>query len=52
MGFYEFRPGGKFLLSAGELVCKRNVVTQNICNNALFLIAGYDTTQLNKVRLV
>ncbi|XP_065225614.1 lipase 3-like isoform X2 [Planococcus citri] len=51
MGFYEFRPGGKFLLYAGQMVCKRNVVTQNICNNVLFLIAGYDTSQLNKTSL-
>ncbi|KAK7576284.1 hypothetical protein V9T40_012570 [Parthenolecanium corni] len=33
------------------MACQRNAVTKNICDNVLFLIAGNDTSQLNKTSL-
>lgn len=33
----------------GQLVCKDEAFTQMLCSNVLFLIAGYNSAQLNTV---
>lgn len=34
---------------AGQVICKKEALTQALCSNLLFLIVGYDSEQLNKV---
>lgn len=34
---------------AGRNLCRDQAVTQIVCENILFLIAGYSSDQLNKV---
>jgi hypothetical protein len=49
MGVYEFLPHTELLSLIGEVLCNDNAITVDICSNVLFLIAGYDSSQLNKV---
>jgi hypothetical protein len=51
MGIYEFLPQSELLSLVGEIFCNEEAITVDICSNVLFLIAGYDTQQLNKVRV-
>ena len=48
-GLYEFIPNGKILTDVAGQLCYDRGITQYICTNILFLIAGYDSQQLNKV---
>ncbi|KAK7582254.1 hypothetical protein V9T40_013699 [Parthenolecanium corni] len=50
-GFYEFIPNGKLITDFGGQLCYDRAITQYICKNILFLIAGYDSQQLNKTTL-
>jgi hypothetical protein len=49
MGSYEFMPNSELLTLIGQEMCKEQAVTVDICANALFMFAGYDSTQLNMV---
>ncbi|KAI5703784.1 hypothetical protein M8J75_016203 [Diaphorina citri] len=51
LGFYEFLPNNKFLVLVDQMLCQRGSLIQGICDNVLFLIAGYDSEQLNKTVL-
>lgn len=48
-GIYEFLPSNRFFALAGKDVCEENVVTVEMCENAIFLVAGYKSDQLNAV---
>nr|XP_018905705.1 PREDICTED: lipase 3-like [Bemisia tabaci] len=48
LGYYEFLPNQRFLSLVNQTVCQQGSLGRGICNNALFLIAGYDTNKLNK----
>lgn len=50
LGYYEFRPNGKILLFAGKAFCEANSLAEGVCDNLLFLYAGYDSKRLIKVR--
>jgi len=51
LGYYEFRPNGKILLFAGKAFCEANSLAEGVCDNMLFLYAGYDSKRLIKVRV-
>ncbi|VVC24413.1 Partial AB-hydrolase lipase domain,Serine aminopeptidase, S33,Alpha/Beta hydrolase fold [Cinara cedri] len=48
LGYYEFRPNGKILLFAGKAFCEANPHAEGICDNLLFLYAGFDSKRLIK----
>ncbi|XP_050441317.1 lipase 3-like [Adelges cooleyi] len=48
LGYYEFRPNGKILLFAGKAFCESSYMPSGVCDNLLFLIAGYDSKRLVK----
>ncbi|XP_025420148.1 lipase 3-like [Sipha flava] len=48
LGYYEFRPNGKILLFAGKKFCEANSLFEGVCENMLFLYAGYDSKRLIK----
>ncbi|XP_065217917.1 lipase 3-like [Planococcus citri] len=50
-GLYEFIPNGRLITDYGSQLCYDKAITQYICKNILFLIAGYDSQQLNKTTL-
>ncbi|XP_055839358.1 lipase 3-like [Episyrphus balteatus] len=47
----EFMPNTKFLVDNSQVVCHDNAMTQDVCSNILFLVAGYNSEQLNKTML-
>lgn len=49
LGYYEFRPNGKLLLFAGKRFCESSMVPRGVCDNLLFLYAGYDSKRLTNV---
>lgn len=49
IGVNEFLPSSGINTQAGELLCKDKALTQKVCSNFLFLMAGYDTKELNEV---
>lgn len=42
-------PNTKFLVDHSQVACHDNAMTQDVCSNILFLVAGYNSEQLNKV---
>ncbi|XP_055716022.1 lipase 3-like [Phlebotomus papatasi] len=51
LGDYEFTPSSKLMQLGGEAACMDYSPTQEVCSNILFLIAGYDSQQLNRTQL-
>ena len=51
MGIYEFLPSNQLLTLVGQLLCNDQAITVDICANVLFIIAGFDSAQLNKVNV-
>jgi hypothetical protein len=49
MGIHEFLPHSELLTLVGQILCNDQAITVDICSNVLFIIAGYDSQQLNKV---
>jgi hypothetical protein len=49
MGIYEFMPSSELLSFVGQFLCNSEAITADICSNVLFIIAGFDSEQLNKV---
>ena len=49
MGIHEFLPSNDLLSLVGQLLCNEQVPTVEICANALFIIAGFNSEQLNRV---
>ena len=52
MGIYNVLEDSFFLHLFDQTLCKEISVTQSLCDNVLFLIAGYDSVQLNQVNNV
>jgi hypothetical protein len=52
IGEYEFLPHSELLTIIGEVFCNEQAITVEVCSNVLFLIAGYDSSQLNRVSAV
>lgn len=51
IGLYEFLPHSDFMELAGMTLCRDESSFQDVCSNILFLIAGYDSQELNEVGL-
>lgn len=49
-GLNEFLPSNKLIQEAGGLLCHDESIFQEVCANVLFLIAGYNSPSLNRVR--
>jgi hypothetical protein len=49
MGSYEFMPSSELMTMIGQAMCNEQAVTADICANSLFMVAGYDSEQLNTV---
>lgn len=50
LGKYEIQPTHDGYKIFQELVCEENSITEPLCSNILFLIAGFDSDQYNKVQ--
>ncbi|GLH01895.1 Lipase 3, partial [Gryllus bimaculatus] len=51
LGIYEFLPNNEIIDAATRKACQDNAPTQEVCSNVMFLIAGWDSQQLNKTQL-
>lgn len=49
LGVHEFLPSNDMMEMGGKFLCKDGSIFQEVCANVLFLIAGYDSEQLNRV---
>jgi len=48
LGIYEFFPSNKMMTKGGQALCKNESPFQFVCVNALFLICGYNSEQLDR----
>lgn len=51
IGIHEFLPHSDFMELVGMLACQDGSNFQDVCSNILFLIAGYDSKELNQTLL-
>ncbi|PZC76037.1 lipase 3 [Helicoverpa armigera] len=51
LGMHEFLPDNKFVRVMKLLLCEGGPIAEIVCNNALFLVAGFDYQQLNITNL-
>lgn len=51
LGIHEFLPSGKFIRLLADTVCSQEV-SRYLCENVVFLIAGFDYQQLNVVGII
>lgn len=51
LGMHEFFPSSKMMKQGGYFLCRDQSVFQVVCANVLFLIAGYNSEQLNRTML-
>jgi hypothetical protein len=49
IGIYEFLPKSELLSLIADSLCNDHAITVDLCANVLFLMAGFDSLQLNKV---
>lgn len=49
MGVYEFLPDNDLMNLLGQAACKDEAWFQPVCSNALFLVGGFNSPQLNTV---
>jgi lysosomal acid lipase/cholesteryl ester hydrolase len=49
MGIHEVLPSSELLSLVGQVMCNDQAITVDICADVLFIIAGFDSEQLNKV---
>ncbi|CAL1688828.1 unnamed protein product [Lasius platythorax] len=48
IGLHEFNPSGYFVKKMQQIMCAKKALTQPICSNVMFLIAGFNPDQLDK----
>lgn len=51
LGIHEFLPSNEVLTIGGQQACNDEAITQSMCSNVLFLIAGFNSEQLNETML-
>ena len=51
LGIHEFLPSNNFLEFVAQAVCGHSHISEKACGNIVFLIAGFDTSNLNSTRL-
>jgi hypothetical protein len=49
MGIHEFMPSSELLTLVGQVLCNEQAITVEICANVLFIVAGFNSEQLDKV---
>jgi len=49
MGINEFTPSNELMALVGQVLCNEQAITVEICANALFIVAGFNSAQLNRV---
>jgi hypothetical protein len=49
LGIYEFMPSSELLTLVGQVLCNEQAITVEICAYVLFIIAGFNSEQLDKV---
>jgi hypothetical protein len=49
MGPYEFMPSSELLTMIGQAMCHEQAATVEMCANALFMVGGFNSEQLNRV---
>jgi hypothetical protein len=49
MGPYEFMPSSELLTMIGQAMCHEQAPTVEMCANALFMVGGFNSEQLNRV---
>ena len=49
LGVNEFLPSSKFIKWAAQGLCEKWNVVGEICENVIFVIAGYDKYEMNQV---
>lgn len=47
IGNGEFMPSGDLMNQAGQMMCREKVVAKAVCSNVLFLLAGFDSEEMN-----
>lgn len=51
LGVTEFLPSNEMMILGGQKACEDSSVLQKACANALFLVCGYDSAQMNRTML-
>ncbi|XP_034948972.1 uncharacterized protein [Chelonus insularis] len=51
LGMYEFHPTEAFMKQLKRLICHSDAWTQPLCENIIFLMAGFGSDQMNKTLL-
>ncbi|KAF4520578.1 hypothetical protein B566_EDAN011131 [Ephemera danica] len=51
IGVDEFLPSNNFFTFMGQAACRDEALFQIVCSNIVFLIAGYDSAQMNETTL-
>ncbi|KAG8040143.1 hypothetical protein G9C98_000713 [Cotesia typhae] len=51
LGMYEFQPTEKFMKYLKTMICDPEAWSQPICENAIFLVAGFGSDQMNSTLL-
>lgn len=51
LGVYELLPNNEIMALLGQAVCKDEAWFQAVCSNVIFLIAGFNSEQLNSVSI-
>lgn len=49
LGINELSPNNDVLQMIGSTTCQETAVLRELCTNVLFLLAGYDSRQFNRV---
>ncbi|KAL9930923.1 lipase 3-like [Glossina fuscipes fuscipes] len=51
IGAHEFLPSNEFLKMFNQIICDDDSITETICSNVMFLVAGFDKNQMNETML-
>nr|CAD7461995.1 unnamed protein product [Timema tahoe] len=49
LGMHEFSPSNTLMTILGQSLCKNMVINNMVCNMALFLMAGFNSIEMNQV---
>lgn len=51
IGAHEFLPSNEFITMFNQIICDEDSITEAICSNVMFLVAGFDKKQMNETML-
>lgn len=51
IGAHEFLPSNEFIKMFNQIICDEDSITEAICSNVMFLVAGFDKKQMNDTML-